>query len=366
MVDQPHDNLPPAVALLPRNHRRAALVAAGVVVGWAGFNLFWSLGDHPFYFHGELDSALATGAGLSDSFIGSLRQLAAEVRGLNELSLRLPGAVFAALIALLAAIVMAKLRDGLTGYITALLMLVNPLVALAGRIAIDVAWLVPPVMAPLCMGLAVPVRRWLDDDIDRTRRPALMRLAAAAVTLTFALAIVGFTVPSVYEQYHFDPAIAPLMMRMLLQGLVCVVGVWAAMKLFGNAKRRVWALILLGLSLSCTITVGVSVEDALTRRNSAKALVLKVQDDVGRPLASITLVGIEPKAFEFYSSAPVVMAEDLAAVTAGLATATKQPRLWVVADLDRTFEVDAPGAFEWRRPFARWVAILQQPDLPMP
>lgn len=142
--------LPGAVKALPRGHRRALTALAGVVVGWAAFNVFYSLGDHPLYSPSEARYArvsqvmLESGDWLLPRFEGEVRlakpplvhwmQCAAmTVMGQTEWAVRLPSALATLVAAGAAWWFMRRRRDAITAVMAATIMLILPLTLAVGR-----------------------------------------------------------------------------------------------------------------------------------------------------------------------------------------------------------------------------------------
>ncbi len=352
-------DLPGAIALLPRPHRRAALVAAGVVLGWAAFNYVWSLGNHPLWFPGEAAHAVAAQRGDATGPGGMLRQWGLSRVG-GELGLRLPGAVFSLLVAAATAWAATRWRDGLTGLIAAVLLLTDPLNALIARVAVDAAFIVPIVLAPLAVVVAAWVRPWLDDDADRRGAPVVFVAAAVIVTVLIGGAAVVFAVPALSARLNFDPALAGPMLRLLLQAMLCAALAWVAVVMYRAARRRVWAMILMGLALTCTVTAGISVEDALTRRNSVPALFERIEKRLGGPPKQVWLYSPEASSniasVKYYSDAPVYYIRSEAD-----RPAPRYPLATLVTASGGFHEsVPERSRLRWRRPFGGWMVLLQR------
>jgi len=137
----------------PTGHRRALLAAGGLVLGWAVFNLFHSLGDHPVYLAEEA-AAIATTRAMIESgdwlmpHVGEgagsrvawpvapwLRGVAMVVLGPTAFAARLPGALGCVAAASAGWWFMRRQRDAIAAVIAAALMLVMPLTLATGRAA---------------------------------------------------------------------------------------------------------------------------------------------------------------------------------------------------------------------------------------
>lgn len=312
--------------------------------------MLWSLGDHPFYFPGEVQLALAD----NDASWGQrVRAASVALFGERELARRLPGVISTLLAAGCAGLLGARWRDGVTGLIGALAILLMPWCAAWARVAVDMALIVGWVCIPMALALAVVARRWLDDDAPRKRGPFLMNASAVGLTIIFGVALGGLLIPAARDAMDMDRAIVGPMLRLVLQGMVCVAGAWAAVALYRHPLRRAWSMILMAASLACLVTLGLSVEDALTRKNSIKMLLAEL-DSKSHEARGLLVVGIDPKPFAYEGADRWTIGQDADLIVA-------QADQWQAMMRDQPqWIADYEKLMDWRRPFERYEVWIRR------